>query len=72
MSTKTEQKVDELKAMLPELGTMELDVLSRPFTLADAIREGSLVSTQAIGWGDGDKQCALHAAVISARAHNLI
>ena len=66
--TKTDQKADELRAML---GEIELEVLTRPFTLADAIREGSQVSTiSSEGWGNGDSACALHAAVISAKAHN--
>lgn len=56
----TEQKVDELREML---GDIEVNVLTE-YTLADAIRDGSKVSEQAVGsWGEGAKQCALHTAV---------
>lgn len=70
---KTQKKVEELSELRKsELGELELEVLSRPFTLADAIREGSKVTTKAEGWGDGDTACALHAAVISAQSRNLM
>ena len=72
-------KIDEKAAELSEtlkadLGKIELDVLARPFTLADAIREGSLVTAQSPeGWGDvKNTACALTAAVISARAHGYL
>lgn len=65
---RTEEKVDELREMLgAELGAMEMDVTTS-YTLADAIREGSKVSEQAHGWGQGDKMCAMHAAVAAAAA----
>jgi len=67
--TKTEQKIDELKA---ELAGIEEQVLMRPLTLADVMREGSKITTQAVGWGDGENACALHAAAISASARGLI
>jgi hypothetical protein len=38
------------------------------YTLADAIREGSMVTTQEYGWGNGDTACAMSAAVMAARA----
>lgn len=70
MQAKTEQKVDELKTMLAGI---EETVMMRPLTVADLMREGSKVTKQAVGsWGDGENACALHAAVISARARNLI
>jgi hypothetical protein len=73
VNSKTEAKVDELTALREkELGEIELEVLSRPFTLADAIREGGKVTTKAVGWGDGDTACALHAGVISALSRNAI
>lgn len=73
MNSNTAKKVDELTALREqELGAIELEVLSRPFTLADAIREGGKVTAKAVGWGDGEKACALHAAVISARSRDLI
>lgn len=64
MSTK--EKVDELKGILDATESKELDRLN--FRLSDAIREGASVTTQAYGWGDGNSACALHGAVISARA----
>jgi len=64
MMEKTLEKADQLRQ---ELGEIEMNVLTN-FTLADAIREGSSITTQAQGWGDGENACALHAAVISAKA----
>lgn len=64
----TETKVDELKQML---GNIEMEVLTE-YTLADAIREGSQVSKQAHGWGTGEEQCALHAAVTAAVAREFL
>lgn len=61
---RTEEKVNELREML---GEIELDVTTS-YTLADAIREGSKVSEQANGWGQGDTMCAMHAAVAAAAA----
>lgn len=66
---KTEQKIDELKA---ELAGIEEEVMMRPLTLADVMREGSKITTQAFNWGNGDTACALHAAAISASARGLI
>jgi hypothetical protein len=66
---KTEQKIDELKNMLSGI---EEEVMMRPLTLADVMREGSKITTQAYGWGDGENACALHAAAISASARGLI
>lgn len=60
----TIEKADELREML---GDIEVDVMTS-YTLADAIREGSKVSKQANGWGEGEKQCAMHAAVTAAIA----
>jgi hypothetical protein len=62
--TTTKEKADELREML---GDIEVDVLTS-YTLADAIREGSMVSEKAHGWGSGAKQCAMHAAVTAAIA----
>lgn len=69
--TKLDQKAAELIELLPELREIELEVVTS-YTLADAIREGSLVSTQAHGWGEGERACALHAAVIAARARGYV
>ena len=67
---KVDEKVDELKSML---GAIEMEVLARPFTLADAIREGAGITTQSYNWTDKDGgMCAMSAAVISARARGYI
>lgn len=64
--TKTDEKVMELKGIID--ATEVADIKRMNYTLADAIREGSSVTDKADGWGDGDKACALHAAVIAAQA----
>lgn len=66
MMTKTDEKVDELKGILDATEVKELDRLN--FRLSDAIREGATVTEKTEGWGNGEQACALHAAVISARA----
>lgn len=63
---KTQEKVEELKGILEATEVKELDRMN--FRLSDAIREGASVTTKAEGWGDGETACALHGAVISARA----
>lgn len=61
------QKAEELDELLKaDLGQIEVSVLTS-YTLADAIREGCLVTKQEFGWGKGDTACALSAAVIAAR-----
>lgn len=40
--------------------------------LSDAIRLGSTNSEQAVGWGRGEDQCALHAGVQAAIALGFI
>lgn len=40
--------------------------------LSDAIRLGASNSEQALGWGNGDTQCALHAAVSAGIALGMI
>lgn len=67
---KTLEKVDELKGIIEATESKELDRLN--YRLSDAIREGSSVSDKAIGWGDGDTTCALHAAVVAAKARGYI
>lgn len=64
--SKTQEKVDELKGIIDATEITELNRLN--FRLSDAIREGASVTDKAEGWGDGEQACALHAAVISARA----
>jgi hypothetical protein len=68
---KVDEKAVELSDQLrAELGVIELR--SMEYTLADAIREGSSVTTQAYAWGDGENACALTAGVIAARARGFI
>lgn len=63
--SKLDEKAEELRA---ELGSIELNVLSN-YTLADAIREGGIVTEQSVGgWGDGNSACAMTAAVIAAKS----
>jgi hypothetical protein len=80
--TKIEEKALELRdniiadmglddETMKDLGEIELRTME--YTLADAIREGSTVSKQAVGsWGDGESACALTAAVIAARSRGYI
>lgn len=65
---KIDEKASELNEML---GEIELNVIGN-YSLADAIREGSHVTTQAHTWGDGDNACALSAAVIAARRRDYL
>jgi hypothetical protein len=72
MSNKIDEKAAELTELRQELGTIELNVIGN-FTLADAIREGSLVSEHnQCGWGNGENSCALTAAVLSARSRGFL
>ena len=67
MTTKTEQKIDELKGILDATEVKELERLK--YRLSDAIREGSTITKKATGaWGDGETACAMHAAVVAAHA----
>lgn len=68
IATKIDEKADELKKVL---GEIELNVLGN-YTLADAIREGGLVTVQAHDWGNGESACALSAAVIAARSRGFM
>lgn len=54
-----------------EIDAIGLDVATS-YTLADAIREGSTVTAQPVGWGAGDTACAMSAGVIAARARGYI
>lgn len=66
--SRLDEKADELRSVIDEIG---MDVYTN-YTLADAIREGSSVSKQEYGWGDGDTACALTAATISAKARGYV
>lgn len=69
--SRLDEKALELSTNLKaELGEIELRTME--YTLADAIREGSTVSTQARDWGTGDSACALTAAVIAAKARGYV
>lgn len=69
--SKLDEKALELSdALKSELG--EIELTSMEYTLADAIREGSTVSTQAYNWGNGETACALTAAVIAGKARGFI
>ena len=55
------------------LGDIEMKVVTEGYTLADAIREGSSVTEQAVGaWGDGETACALTAAKVALKARGLL
>lgn len=70
-ATMTEQFAPSVERLKAELGEIEMNVLTK-FTLADAIREGSTVSTQEYGWGAGETACALSAACISGAARGYV
>jgi hypothetical protein len=65
---KIDEKAKELQDTINEIG---MSVLTG-YTLADAIREGSMVSKQEYGWGDGATACALTAAVIGAKSRGYV
>lgn len=74
-----EDKAAELAKVLdldPEtkgaLAEIELDLLTKPYSLADAIREGCRVTDKTVGWGAGDQACALSAAAIAAKARGIL
>ena len=56
-----------IQKMMEDLALIEEKVVTG-YTLADAIREGSQVTTQAYTWGGGERACALSAANVAARA----
>lgn len=70
MSKLDEKALELSKELQAELGEIELGTME--YTLADAIREGSKVSTQAYNWGNGETACALTAAVIAGKARGFI
>lgn len=65
-------KIDEkAKELADSINMIGLDVLTS-YTLADAIRDGSKVSEQERGWGNGLTACALTAAVIGAKSRGYV
>lgn len=67
MMTQTQEKIEELRETI-SVDLMDGELRRMNYRLSDAIREGSSVTTQANGWGEGYQACALHAAVIAAEA----
>jgi phosphate starvation-inducible protein PhoH len=66
--SKLHEKVDELRGMLEEI---ELNTMQ--YSLADAIREGTLNTEQAVGtFGTGDTMCAMSSAVQAAKARGFM
>ncbi|QGH79431.1 hypothetical protein SEA_LIMPID_104 [Streptomyces phage Limpid] len=65
---KIDEKAEELQKTIDEIGMS----VYTGYTLADAIREGSSVSTQEYGWGNGETACALTSAVIAAKARGYV
>jgi len=65
---KIDEKAEELAKVIDDIGMS----VYTGYTLADAIREGSKVSTQEYGWGDGETACALTSAVIAAKARGYV
>ena len=63
------EKVEQLEETLPDLNEKALT-----YSLADAIREGSTVTDQAVGaWEESDGSvCAISAAALAAKARHLI
>ena len=74
MSDIVDSKIQELEeAFKNDLGEIEMKVETEGYTLADAIREGSTVTTQEIGgWGDGETACALTSGWLAAKARKVI
>lgn len=67
---KIDEKVEELKQAL---GEIEMDVLTKGYSLSDAIREGAMVSKQASGqFGNGEIACTLTSAYLALRARGLV
>jgi hypothetical protein len=68
-----ETKADELSELMKaDLANIELDLLTKPYSLADAIRDGIKVTKKARGWGSENSACALSAAAIAAKSKGLI
>ncbi len=69
MSEIIEEKIAELEKAL---GAIELDVATEGITLSSLMREGTRVTGQAVGWGDGENACALSAGWLALKARKLI
>jgi hypothetical protein len=66
-----DEKVDALKGIIDATEVRELERLK--YRLSDAMREGSEVSGQAVGWCDErGNLCALSSAVVAAKAREYL
>lgn len=71
-TTATPTEHPAIDRIMADLAAIELDVTTS-FTLADAMREGSSVTSKREGgWVDGNQACALGAAYLSARARGYV
>ena len=68
-------QIDEiLELRLDDFNSKTEDIGEKPYTLADAMREGSSVTDQAVGfWANAaeGKTCALSAAYLAVKARGL-
>lgn len=62
-----EKYAPAIEALRADLAQIEEKVVTG-YTVADAIREGCTVSTQAYNWGQGSTACALGAGTLAAQA----
>jgi hypothetical protein len=70
--TATEPVHPAIERIREQLAGIELDVLTS-YTLADAIREGSSVTSQKVGgWVEGESACALGAGYLAAKARGYV
>ena len=71
-----DKTIEELsEAIKKDLGDIELDVTTKGYTLADAIREGSKTTEMKEGgWGDedGSMVCALSTGWLAAKARGIL
>lgn len=65
------RKIDELKEVL---GEIEMGVVTEGYTLATALREGSLVTKKSVGWSDesGNCICALASIWLAAETRGIV
>lgn len=67
---KIDEKADELRKTL---GEIELGVVTEGYTLAQAMREGCLVTEKQEGsWGNGDTACGNSAAYLALKARGIV
>lgn len=62
---------ETVEALETQLEDMDLERAAN-YRLSDAIREGSSVTEQAVGWGSHDTLCALSAATLAMKARRLL